>query len=134
VTHLRRRTVSITSKWFGDALSITPRVKGDKTLPPLSWPTISKFRDVMSMVYKHAQRHKLIPVTLESNPLRRRSLVEPGAKAIQVMRRRSRRMIRSWRFLQSWTRLRLGSIGPWFWFVQRLLFGLMNVSVFAGAT
>ena len=62
-------TVPAVESWF-DALSITSRVKGDKTLPPLSWPTISKFRDVMSMVYRHAQRHKLIPVTMESNPLR----------------------------------------------------------------
>jgi hypothetical protein len=37
---------------------------------PLEWTSIQKIRSVMSLVFAHALRHKLLPVTINSNPFR----------------------------------------------------------------
>jgi integrase len=37
---------------------------------PLEWPSIQKIRSVMSLVFAHALRHKLLPVEINSNPFR----------------------------------------------------------------
>lgn len=52
--------------WF-EYLAITPQGKRHR---PLKWTTIGKVRSCMSQVFAHAQRNKLIPATLEANPLR----------------------------------------------------------------
>jgi len=49
-------------EWF-DALSSTPQGKREE---PLAWGTIQKLKSLMSQVFKHAQRHELIPVGLDS--------------------------------------------------------------------
>jgi integrase len=52
--------------WF-EWLNSTPQGKRKK---PLQWQTIQKIKSVMSMVYSHALRNKLLPVAIESNPFR----------------------------------------------------------------
>ena len=49
--------------WF-EALTSKPRDGEEK---PLSWATIAKIKSVMSQVFKHAQRHELIPATVNSD-------------------------------------------------------------------
>jgi hypothetical protein len=43
--------------------------KGRKS-KPLGWPSIQKIRSVMSLVFAHALRNKLLPVEINSNPFR----------------------------------------------------------------
>lgn len=52
--------------WFED-LASKPQGTREK---PLKWPTIDKINSVMSQVYSHAQRHKLIPAEMSCNPFR----------------------------------------------------------------
>jgi integrase len=49
--------------WF-DSLATAPQGKKQK---PLESGTIQKLKSVMSQVYKHAQRHELIPVDIDGN-------------------------------------------------------------------
>ncbi|MFZ0898574.1 MAG: site-specific integrase [Candidatus Sulfotelmatobacter sp.] len=42
----------------------------DRSPDGLEWPTLSKMRNVMSLVYAHAQRQGLIPADLKYNPVR----------------------------------------------------------------
>lgn len=49
--------------WFR-ALSVDRNPEG------LAWPSVSKIRNVMSLVYAHAQREGLIPDDLKYNPVR----------------------------------------------------------------
>ena len=56
--------------WF-ELLTSAPQGKKKK---PLAWGTIQKIKSIMSQVYKHAQRHELIPASVDSegkltNPL-----------------------------------------------------------------
>jgi len=56
--------------WF-EALTSLPNSK-KKT--PLAWPSVTKLKSLMSQVFKHAQRHELIPATIgtdgrPSNPV-----------------------------------------------------------------
>lgn len=61
--------------WF-EKLASTPQCKAGKEPPkgrkakPLKWGTIQKMKSAMSLIFKHALREKLIPVSLESNPFR----------------------------------------------------------------
>jgi integrase len=48
-------------EWF-EALASIPQGVRNK---PLSWPSITKIRSVMSQVFKHAQRHELIPAAID---------------------------------------------------------------------
>lgn len=48
--------------WF-EALTSKPQGKRKK---PLSWTTVTKIRSIMSQVFKHAQRHELIPAALDT--------------------------------------------------------------------
>ena len=48
-------------QWF-EALAFTPQGKRNK---PLDWGTIQKLKSLMSQVFKHAQRHELIPATID---------------------------------------------------------------------
>jgi integrase len=70
--------------WF-DALNTEPQTKTlpeDKEPPkgrkpkPLAWGTIQKLKSLMSLIFAHALRHKLLPLALESNPFR--DAVESG--------------------------------------------------------
>lgn len=49
-------------RWFED-LTSKPRDKKR----PLSWASVTKLKSVMSQVFKHAQRHELIPATIDSD-------------------------------------------------------------------
>ena len=49
--------------WF-EALTSTPQGKKKK---PLTWATIAKIKSIMSQVFKHAQRHELIPAAIDKN-------------------------------------------------------------------
>ena len=49
--------------WF-EALTSTPQGKRRK---PLSWASVSKLKSVMSQVFKHAQRHELIPAAVDND-------------------------------------------------------------------
>lgn len=42
----------------------------DRSLTGLQWPTLAKLRNVMSLVYAHAQRRGLIPDDVKYNPVR----------------------------------------------------------------
>ena len=57
---LEIKTLAI-EDWF-DELTTKPQGKKNK---PLEWGTIQKLKSCMSQVYKHAQRHELIPATLD---------------------------------------------------------------------
>lgn len=46
--------------WFE---TLTTRPHGKKKAP-LTWPSVIKMKSIMSQVYKHAQRHELIPVAI----------------------------------------------------------------------
>ncbi len=46
--------------WFED-LNSTPRLDNDK---PLSWSSIGKIKSIMSQIFKHAQRHELVPAAI----------------------------------------------------------------------
>ena len=48
-------------QWF-EALTFTPHGKRNK---PFDWGTIQKLKSLMSQVFKHAQRHELIPATID---------------------------------------------------------------------
>lgn len=64
--------------WF-DALNTEPQTK---TLPegkeppkgckpkPLAWGTIQKLKSVMSLIFAHSLRNRLLPIAVESNPFR----------------------------------------------------------------
>jgi hypothetical protein len=49
--------------WF-EALTSTPQLKNKK---PLAWSSITKIKSAMAQVYKHAQRHELIPATIDKD-------------------------------------------------------------------
>lgn len=49
--------------WF-EALTSQPH--GKKKIP-LSWASVSKLKSIMAQVFKHAQRHELIPATIGSD-------------------------------------------------------------------
>lgn len=49
--------------WF-EALTSAAQGKKQK---PLAWASVSKIKSVMSQVFKHAQRHELIPATIGSD-------------------------------------------------------------------
>jgi integrase len=56
--------------WF-ESLTSTPQGKKKK---PLTWATVAKVKSIMAQVFKHAQRHELIPATIRedgrpSNPV-----------------------------------------------------------------
>jgi integrase len=46
--------------WF-ETLTSTPQLKNKK---PLAWSSITKIKSTMAQVYKHAQRHELIPAAI----------------------------------------------------------------------
>jgi integrase len=50
-------------EWF-EALTSTPQGKKQK---PLTWATIAKIKSIMSQVFKHAQRHELIPTAINQD-------------------------------------------------------------------
>lgn len=47
--------------WFED-LALTPQLDNDK---PLSWSSITKIKSIMAQVFKHAQRHELVPAAID---------------------------------------------------------------------
>jgi integrase len=47
--------------WF-EALTSQPYGKGKS---PLTWATVAKLKSIMAQVFKHAQRHELIPATID---------------------------------------------------------------------
>ena len=49
--------------WF-EALTSTPQGKNQK---PLTWATVTKIKSIMSQVFKHAQRHELIPAAVDKD-------------------------------------------------------------------
>jgi integrase len=49
--------------WF-EALTSIPQ---GKRKTPLTWATIAKLKSIMAQVFKHAQRHELIPATIDKN-------------------------------------------------------------------
>jgi integrase len=49
--------------WF-EALTSSPQGKRRK---PLTWASVSKFKSVMSQVFKHAQRYELIPAAVDND-------------------------------------------------------------------
>ena len=49
--------------WF-EALTSTPQ--GDKQ-KPLAWASVTKIKSIMSQVFKHAQRHELIPAATDQD-------------------------------------------------------------------
>lgn len=49
--------------WF-EGLTSKPQTK---TRKPLSWATVSKMKSVMAQVFKHAQRHELIPAAIDKD-------------------------------------------------------------------
>jgi integrase len=49
--------------WF-ESLTSNPQTKARK---PLTWPTVSKMKSVMAQVFKHAQRHELIPAAINKD-------------------------------------------------------------------
>ena len=69
-------TPSDVERWF-EVLASTPQQKAGKKPPkgrkpkPHEWGTIQKIKSAMSLVFKHALREKLLPVSLESNPFRK---------------------------------------------------------------
>jgi len=50
-------------KWF-EALTSRPQGKNES---PLAWGTIVKLKTLMSQIFKHAQRHELIPATVDDD-------------------------------------------------------------------
>ena len=53
-------------EWF-ESLAAKVRVRDLEEKGLLKWPTISKLKSIMSIVFKHAQRHELIPASVDSN-------------------------------------------------------------------
>lgn len=49
--------------WF-EILTSTPQLENKK---PLAWTTITKIKSTMSQVFKHAQRHELIPAAIDKD-------------------------------------------------------------------
>lgn len=49
--------------WF-EALTSQPN---SKKMRPLTWATVAKLKSIMAQVFKHAQRHELIPTAIGSN-------------------------------------------------------------------
>jgi integrase len=49
--------------WF-ETLTSTPQLKNKK---PLAWSSITKIKSAMAQVYKHAQRHELIPAAIDKD-------------------------------------------------------------------
>jgi integrase len=49
--------------WF-EALTSQPYGKGKS---PLTWATVAKLKSIMAQVFKHAQRHELIPATIDND-------------------------------------------------------------------
>ena len=45
------------------------KVSAQKKVKPLADPTIDKIRRIMSLVYKHGQRHNYVPRQQEGNPM-----------------------------------------------------------------
>jgi integrase len=56
------KSVDIES-WF-ESLTSKPQTKARK---PLTWATVSKMKSVMAQVFKHAQRHELIPAAIDKD-------------------------------------------------------------------
>jgi len=50
-------------EWFE---ALTTQAVGAKE-EPLEWPTITKLKSIMNQVFKHAQRHELIPTKIDDN-------------------------------------------------------------------
>ena len=49
--------------WF-ESLVLTPQLDNDK---PLAWASITKIKSIMGQVFKHAQRHELVPVAIDKD-------------------------------------------------------------------
>ena len=49
--------------WF-ETLTSTPQLENKK---PLAWSSIGKIKSVMAQVFKHAQRHELIPAVIDKD-------------------------------------------------------------------
>jgi integrase len=49
--------------WF-DSLVSTPQLDNDK---PLAWASITKIKSIMGQVFKHAQRHELVPTAIDKD-------------------------------------------------------------------
>jgi integrase len=49
--------------WF-DSLVSTPQLDNDK---PLAWASITKIKSIMGQVFKHAQRHELVPAAIDKD-------------------------------------------------------------------
>ena len=49
--------------WF-ETLASTPQLDN---LEPLAWPSITKIKSIMAQVFKHAQRHELVPVAIDKD-------------------------------------------------------------------
>jgi integrase len=49
--------------WF-DSLVSTPQLDNDK---PLAWTSITKIKSIMGQVFKHAQRHELVPAAIDKD-------------------------------------------------------------------
>ena len=45
------------------------KASAQKKVKPLADPTIDKIRRIMSLVYKHGQRHNYVPRQQEGNPM-----------------------------------------------------------------
>jgi len=55
-------------QWFESlATNVVAMGITDDEQGPLKWPTVGKIKSLMSLVYKHAQRHELIPAAVDSN-------------------------------------------------------------------
>ena len=65
VTQIRPLAIE---QWFESlATNIVATDANDGNKGPLRWPTIGKLKSIMSLVFKHAQRHDLIPAAVDSN-------------------------------------------------------------------
>ena len=49
--------------WF-ESLTSTPQLENKK---PLAWSSIGKIKSVMAQVFKHAQRHELVPAAIDKD-------------------------------------------------------------------
>jgi hypothetical protein len=55
-------------QWFESlATNVVAMGITDDEQGPLKWPTVGKIKSLMSLVFKHAQRHEIIPAAVDSN-------------------------------------------------------------------
>lgn len=67
--------------WF-QFLASTPQLGNDN---PLSWSSIGKLKSIMAEIFKHAQRHELVPAAIDKDG-RPMNPVLPSAKLVLIMK------------------------------------------------